>query len=126
MEEIKKMRSRNLYDSFVHASVGIRDALKKEPNLRIHLFMSVLAISGAIYLKFNFLEWAIIVLTIALVFILELINTTMETVVDIVSPEIKEKARVAKDVSAAGVLLAAITSLFVAGLLYIPKIILLF
>ena len=119
---IFRKRDWSLVTSFKYASRGLRDALREETNLRIHLLVAVTALILAGYLRFNFLEWIILILTISLVFSLELINTTLETLTDIVSPEIKEKARIAKDVSAAGVMLAAFTAVIIGALLYLPKI----
>ena len=117
-----KIKARTLFDSFYYAGRGVKDAIKAEPNLKIHSVLTIFAVIGAFFLHFSTLEFAIVVLTIAMVFILELVNTTLETVVDIVSPEIQEKARIAKDVSAAGVLLAACASIVIVALLYVPKI----
>ena len=123
--KIRKIKSRSLFDSFYYAGRGIKDAVRQEPNLKIHIVLTILAAVGAFFLHFSYLELAIVVLAIAMVFILELINTTLETIVDIVSPEIREKARIAKDVSAAGVLLAAFASILIVILLYVPKILVL-
>ncbi len=111
-----------LITSFKYAFRGLRDALRVETNLRIHLLVAVTAVVLAGYLRFNFFEWIILTLTISFVFSLELINTTLETLTDIVSPEIKEKARIAKDVSAASVMIAALTAIIIGALLYLPKI----
>ena len=62
-------------------------------------------------------------LTIALVIILELVNTSLETIVNLVEPDIKEQAKIAKDVSAAAVLISAGVSIAVGLLLFAPKII---
>jgi diacylglycerol kinase len=119
-------KSKNLLYSFYYAGRGLKDAFAQEPNLRIHVLNSIIVLAGAIFLKFSYLEFAIVALTIAMVIILELLNTTLETLVDIVSPEIREKARIAKDVSAAGVLLAATAAVVIVLLLYVPKILILF
>jgi diacylglycerol kinase len=58
----------------------------------------------------------------ASVLILELINTAIEAIVDMVSPEIQEKAKIAKDVSAGAVLVASIAAVFIGGLIFLPKI----
>jgi undecaprenol kinase/diacylglycerol kinase (ATP) len=108
--------------SFGYAFSGIKTALKREPNIRIHLVLALLAIILAFFLKFNPVEWIILAFTISFVLILELVNTTLEALVNIVSPEVKEEARVAKDVSAAAVLISAILALFVGAFLYLPKI----
>ncbi|MBI2066102.1 diacylglycerol kinase family protein [Candidatus Woesebacteria bacterium] len=108
--------------SFGYAFSGLKAALKKEPNIRIHLVLALLAIILAFFLNFNPTEWIILAFTISFVLILELINTTLETLVNIVSPEIKDEAKVAKDISAAAVLVGALLSVVVAGFLFLPKI----
>lgn len=107
--------------SFRYATTGLREALKQEANLKIHIIVSFIVIAAAIFLKFTPLELAILILTVAMVLLLELINTTLEALTDIVSPEIREKARIVKDVAAAGVFLAALTSVAVGILLFLPK-----
>lgn len=75
-----------------------------------------------IVLKLNSAEWLDLVIVITLVLILELVNTSIEAVVDLVSPEIREKAKLAKDMSAGTVLLASIGSIIIGALLFLPKL----
>lgn len=111
--------------SFPYAISGLKTALKNEPNFRVHISFAFVAIVMAIILKLSSIETAILILTIAFVIILELINTMLEALVDLVSPEIKEHAKIAKDVSAAAVLVSAIVSLIVGSLLFLPKVLIL-
>lgn len=108
--------------SFGFAFQGMFTALKSEPNLRIHFFMATLAITIAVMVGISALEWLLLVFTIFYVITLELMNTVLESLVNLVSPDIRPEAKVAKDVSAAFVLLAAIFSLIVGGILFLPKI----
>lgn len=108
--------------SFSYAFRGVKDALKSEHNLRIHFLISVLVFILAYFLKFSFIEFAILTITVFFVITLELINTIIEKIMDITSPEISEKVRVIKDISAAIVLFGAITSVIVGVLLFLPKI----
>lgn len=108
--------------SFAYAFSGVKLALKNEPNFRIHVFFAIFAIVLSAVLKISFLEFAIILLTIGFVLILELINTMLEALVDLVSPQAKDKAKIAKDVSAASVLVSAIVSVLVGGLVFLPKL----
>lgn len=108
--------------SFGYAFSGLKAALKKEPNIGIHLIIASLAIILAFFFNFNPTEWIILAFTIAFVLILELINTALESLVNMVSPEIKEEAKVAKDVSAAAVFISALLSLVVGAFLFLPKI----
>ena len=112
--------------SFEFAFEGIKTAIKNEPNFVVQLILAVLALILAAFFKFNPFEWLILILTISLVLILELINTSVEAIVDLVSEDVKDKAKVAKDVSAAAVLIASIMSIAVGAFLFLPKILLLF
>ena len=118
-------KKESIFKSFEYAGAGVGDALKNEPNMRVHIFLGLAAIVLAFVLKFNPVEWAILFLTTTFVIAMELINTVLEAIVDIVSPERQEKARIAKDVSAAFVLLSAIAAAAVGIVLYLPKILLL-
>ena len=108
--------------SFKFAGHGIADAFKSEPNLRIHCLIALIAIFAAYFLGFTLTEWAILVITIALVLIFELVNTCIEKITDIVSPEVSEKARVIKDISAGIVLISALGAVVEGLLLFLPKI----
>ncbi len=82
----------------------------------------ILVIVLGFVLNLSSIEWAILIITIGLVLISEFINTSLEQIVDIVSPEKQEKAKIAKDVAAASVLVSAIVSILVAVFLFLPKI----
>lgn len=109
-------------NSFKFAVEGFKTGLKQEPHLRFHFAIASIALIAGFVLKLSRLEWLMLAITIFLVIILELINTVLEALVDLVSPEIKDKAKVAKDVSAAAVLFAAIFSVIVGILLFGPKL----
>jgi len=111
-----------LTESFGYAFEGLKTALKNEPNFRIHVASAIVVIVFGFILKFSPWEFAILILTIGFVLILELINTTLEALVNLVSPEIQRQAKIAKDVSAASVLVSAILALVVGLFLFIPKI----
>lgn len=108
--------------SFRDAIRGIGDALKSEPNLRIHFLASILVTILAVFLKFNTTEFVILILTVFFVIILELINTVVEKLVDMHSLEISEEARIIKDISAGVVLLSAIMAITIGALLFLPKL----
>lgn len=114
---------RSLPQSFKYAFNGLKTAAKNEPNFRIHLTFSAATLILAIMLKLTIAEWLLLLFTIAFVLILELLNTAMEAIVDLVSPEIKDHAKIAKDVSAAAVLIAALLSAIVGFVLFYPKLI---
>ncbi len=109
--------------SFKYAFSGIKEAFQSEKNMKVHFLLMILAIVLGIALKLSSVEWAILTITIGLVMMLEFINTSLEQIVDIVSPEKQEKAKIAKDVAAAGVLISAIVAILIGAFLFLPKII---
>lgn len=108
--------------SFYYAFQGLKTALIQEPNIRIHFIAAILALTLGITLGLSTYEWLLLAFTIFYVITLELLNTVLEAIVNLVSPEIEPAAKVAKDVSAACVLLAAIMSIIVGIVLFAPKI----
>ena len=109
--------------SFYYAYQGLKTAIKNEPNLRIHFFFAFCALLVASLLRLTGVEWIILAFTIFWVISLELLNTVLEAIVNLVSPKISPYAKIAKDVSAACVLFAAVLSLIVGLTLFLPKII---
>jgi diacylglycerol kinase len=109
--------------SFSYAFDGIKHAFRNEPNFRVHIALALLVSIVAFFLKFSPVEWAILAVTIFLVISLEMVNTALEAVVDLVSPEIREMAKVAKDVTAGAVFFSALLAISVALLLFLPKVI---
>ena len=101
----------SLWRSFYFAFVGIGHLLKTQRNARIELAIGIAACGVAAWLRIPRVDWAILILTIACVLILEGLNTALEAVVDLASPEIHPLAKTAKDVSAGMVLIAAIASI---------------
>ena len=113
----------HIINSFKYAFSGVKEAFQSERNMKVHFLLMVLAIVLGLILKLSSVEWAILVVTIGLVLMLEFINTSLEQIVDIVSPEKQEKAKIAKDVAAAGVLVSAIVAVLIGIFLFLPKII---
>lgn len=114
-----------LAKSFKFAFDGIKVAVERGRNFKIQLGFAVLAITLGFWLNIAQDEWIDIFLIVNLVLILELINTSLESIVDMVSPEIHEKAKIAKDVAAAAVLISSFTSLAIGAVIFIPKILIL-
>lgn len=118
------MRSR--VQSFSYAFKGITNLLKSEPNARIHFVAAICAVILGILFKISTFEWVSVVIVIGLVFLSELLNTAIEKLADMVDPEWNIKIGQIKDLSAGAVLVSAIISLIVGGLIFIPKVIDLF
>lgn len=111
----------SLLKSFSYAISGIKTEFKKGRNFRIQILMGVAAVVLGVVLKISPSEWFDIILIIAFVLILELINTALESIVDIASPQIQEKARIAKDVSAGAVLVASLAAASIGAIIFLPK-----
>lgn len=118
-------RLRGHKNSFGYAFEGMKTVLKQEANLQVHLGIAVLVLITAVLLHFSVIEWVILLFTISFVISLELVNTSLEAIVDLVSPKSHEKAKIAKDVSAAAVLVATIFSIIISIILFLPKILVL-
>lgn len=118
-------RRRGITSSFGYAFEGIAEAFKNEPNFRIHLVITIVVLLVGWYFRLSQTEWTIIILTIAATIVLELINTAIEAVVDIASPKISRLAKIAKDVSAAAVLISALSAIIVGAIIFLPKLLLL-
>jgi diacylglycerol kinase (ATP) len=106
--------------SFGFAWKGIRTAWSGQMNMRIHVIAAVLVIVAGAYFKVAVGEWVAIVVVIALVVVSELVNTAIEGVVDLVSPERNPLAGKIKDIAAGAVLVAAAAASIV-GLLIFGK-----
>ena len=121
MIELKKKRKK-LRNSFKYAFEGIVEAYKTEQNLKIHFFIMTLVIIAGFIFKISAMEWMVCLLLFAIVISLELVNTAIETTVDIAMPEINEKAKYAKDIAAGAVLFSAIISVIIGLIIFLPKI----
>ena len=108
--------------SFRHAFAGIGYMLRTQKNAWIHAVIFALALLLAAWLQLPPLDWVLILLTAGLVFGAELINTSIEAVVDLASPDLHPLARAAKDTAAAAVLLAAFMAIFIGLLILGPPL----
>lgn len=110
--------------SFSYAIEGFQYALKREPNFRIHIITAIVVCILSFFLNLSNVEWIILILIIGQVIILELINTSIEAIVNHISPEYSVNAKIAKDVAATAVFAGSIIAILVGAFLFIPKIIL--
>lgn len=115
-------KSRSLFRSFGYAFEGIAYLFRTQRNARIELAIGVAACGLAVWLHISRVEWSILILTIACVLILEGLNTALEAIVDLASPAAHPLAKIAKDVSAGMVLVAAIASVGVGLLILGPPL----
>ncbi|HRI61711.1 MAG TPA: diacylglycerol kinase family protein [Saprospiraceae bacterium] len=120
------MSLRKRADSFRYAFQGLADLLRSQPNARVHLAVAVAVAVAGLFFRISRMEWVAIVICIALVFALEAVNTALEYLTDLVSPDFHPLAGKVKDVSAAAVLVAAAGALTVGIIIFLPKILILF
>jgi diacylglycerol kinase len=109
-------------NSFAFAFAGAAYLFRTQRNARIHLAFAIAACGVAAWLRIPRTDWAILILTIAMVLILEGLNTAIEAAVDLASPAYHDLAKTAKDVAAAMVLIAAIASVLVGLLILGPPL----
>ncbi|MCL4418745.1 diacylglycerol kinase family protein [Patescibacteria group bacterium] len=116
----------SLVQSLKYAFEGIFYSLKYNRNLRIHFAVAVLVIVASIFFRVNAFEMGILGVMILLVICSEMINSAIEAMVDLIINEHRKEAKIAKDVSAGMVLVAAIGSVVVGVLIFTPHIMRLF
>ncbi len=113
----------NLFLSFKYAWAGVCYAFTTQRNFRIHTFIGIFAVSLGAVLRIEAIEMAVITMTCAIVMVLELINTAIESVVDLtVKQSYHELAKIAKDCAAGAVLVGAIAAVIVATFILLPPL----
>ncbi len=108
--------------SFGHAFRGLGMLLRTQANARLHLLATVLVVAAGFWLRISPGEWCAVVAAIGLVWVAEGLNTAIETVVDLVSPQTHPLAGRAKDVAAGAVVCAAGAALVIAALVFGPRL----
>ena len=120
------VRIRNFFVSrahaFRHAFRGWWYVVRTQRNAWIHAIVTTLVVLAAFWLRLPMRDWAVLLLTIALVWTAEFINTALEAVVDLASPQHHPLAKMGKDVGAAAVLIASLTSILVGLLILGPPL----
>jgi len=108
--------------SFKYAFKGLYFVITTQTNMQIHLFTMLIVVSAGFFFNISLTEWLFLILAIALVLIAEIVNTSIEEIVNLISPDFNKKAGLIKDLGAAFVLLAAIFSIIVGTIIFFPKI----
>ncbi|WML46401.1 diacylglycerol kinase family protein [Neobacillus sp. PS3-40] len=121
LNDNKKNMRVPLWKSFSFAICGIKNAIQNERNIRIHLFISIIVVGCSFYFSITRSEWLFVLFAIGGMLALELINTAIERVVDLVTNEYHPLAKQAKDLAAGAVFLYAIFSVIVGLILFLPK-----
>jgi diacylglycerol kinase (ATP) len=122
----KKFSIRKRIKSFKYAFRGLFYLLRKEHNAWIHTAAAIIVVAAGLYFKLRKMEWVLIAIAIGFVFSAEAINSAIERLTNIVSPNYDKKAGHVKDLAAAGVLIAAFTALAIGVVVFLPRIIRLF
>ncbi len=108
-------------DSFNHAIAGFIHAIRTQRNMQIHLTAAILVLAFSLFFDLSRLELGLVIIAISFVIFAELFNTAVEVIIDILSQEYSFKARIAKNISAAAVVIAAGNAVFIAYLVFFKK-----
>ena len=102
------------------AIAGLGWAIGTQPNFRVHLVLSAVAVLGGWYFRVTATEMLILIFTIVLGLSAEMVNTAIESMTDLITREWREEAKIAKDVSAGMMLITAVGALIVAAIIFFP------
>jgi diacylglycerol kinase (ATP) len=116
---MKRLRQHHI--SFKNAINGIIWAFTTQPNFKIHIILSIVAIILGVLLKVSYTELTVLVLTIVFGLGVEMANTSIEAMTDLITTEYRKEAKIAKDVSAGMMFLVAIGAIIVASLIFLPR-----
>lgn len=126
-DKVKKIdkntdKNKSLVNAMRYALNGIIHAFKTERNLRIDYIIGTLVLLCSLFFDFSKTEMICLILTIGFVIFSEMINTTVEYIVDLITDEYNENAKAAKDIAAGGVLISGGISVIVAYFLFVDKL----
>lgn len=122
MKETMKKRKNPITESFGYAFEGIWTGIRNERNMKIHCLAIILVTLAGTLFQITATQWCICLLLFALIAALELVNTAIEAVVDLVTEEKKPLAKIAKDTAAGAVLFAAIISVIIGCIIFLPYV----
>lgn len=124
--DLKDNQSTRFIHAFQYAVAGVIYAFKTERNFKIHSFAAILALLFAYFFSVTRIEWMLLILVIGMTMTLELINTALENVVNLITVEWHPLAKAAKDVAAGAVLVSSLMSVIIGLIIFIPRLIELF
>lgn len=117
------MKKQSLIKAFFHAFSGLFYFVRRDRNGRIHLLAALLATAAGFYFDISSTEWLFLLICFSMVPCFEMMNYALEKVCDVVHEEHHPLVKIAKDVAAAAVLWAAVISVVIGSIIFIPKII---
>lgn len=112
------MRERSWRLTFRHAWEGIVYAFRTQINMKVHVAATLLVGILGYILHISAIDWLFVITAMALVLVAEMINTAIETAVDLISPEFHPLAKIAKDTAAGAVLMAAVFAVIVGCIVF--------
>lgn len=118
----KEFGIKRLFKSFKYSLEGLIYAFTHEQNMVVHIMATLLIMLVSYLLELSLVEWIIVIILIGLVLATELINTSIEALVDLVCREENSLAKVAKDTAAAAVFIFALTAVIAGLAIYIPAL----
>jgi undecaprenol kinase len=113
----------NFLKSLGCAFAGIKKCFQSETNFKIHTLIAFVVFFVGFFLGLSMLEWVIVLITIAMVLATEMLNTAIEKICNFIHPQYHLNIKAIKDIAAGAVLIVAIASAFIGGIIFIPKII---
>lgn len=119
MRQHSKWRKSRL-QSFLNAFRGLGYTLRTQPNAQIHVAVASLVIAFGFYVQLTATEWCLVALAAALVLGAEALNTAVEVLTDLVSPDFHPLAGLAKDTAAGGVMACALGAAAVGLIIFVP------
>lgn len=120
-------KNKTFLQSFRHAMDGLLAVLKAERNMRYHLLAAVIVVVFSLFMRLTREEWLVLILVIGLMFFAEIINTSLERLVDLTTnKKYHPVAKEVKDMAAGGVLVISVIAVVIGLIIFLPKIISLF
>lgn len=108
--------------SFTYAFSGLMHAVTTQPNFVVHLIISSVVVIAGFYFGITNLEWMVVVMTIGLGLAIELVNTSIESAVDLVTKKWRRLAKIAKDTASAAMLVYAMSAVVIGLIIFVPRI----
>ena len=116
------IRFKRLFKSFQYAFRGLIKIFREEQNLRVQTLVGVVVLFFGWFFMVSRIEWAILILIIGLVFLMEILNSAVERVTDMLKPRINTYVKEIKDIMAAAVMFASFVAVLVGFIIFIPCI----
>ncbi|MDD5341352.1 MAG: diacylglycerol kinase family protein [Patescibacteria group bacterium] len=116
-------KQNRLLKSFGFALIGLAKVFKEEKNFQIHTAVTLIVLFFAFYFQIAIWQWVVLILIIALVMVLEIINSIFERLLDLIKPRLHEYVGDIKDMTAAAVLVGAVSAAIIGLIIFIPYIV---